>query len=202
VWPDEHIHKLGEEYEHGARLLRRVREAVPYRCRYVWTLGNHDDNLQVPDGRRIKKEVRDLIHWNVHHEFRKEFLKWEQIPYVKSPNGCYQLGQVVFAHGFDSDLNSDELEGLQFQYMLGGIPWRLVVRAHTHRPVDVRQCFRTKKVPLACHYANVGSLGPHQPQYMSRKSAILWGPGLMVGEAVERYDPLGGKQWTAELRTP
>jgi len=207
VWPDEHEHNLQDEYEAGARLLGRVREVVPYRCEYVWMLGNHDDNLQIPDGRRMSKrrmakEIRQLLHWNVHHEFRKEFLKWRQYPYVKSPNGCLEIGQVVVTHGFDCSVNSDELEALQFQYMLGGIPWRLVVRAHTHRPVDVRQCLRTKQVPLACHYANVGSLGPRQPQYMRRKSSILWGPGLLVGEATVGYDPLGGKQWSAELRTP
>jgi hypothetical protein len=202
VWPNEYEHTLEDEYEHGAKLLRRIREMVPYRCEYIWLLGNHDDNLQVPDPRRVKKQMRGLLHWNVHHEFKKEFLKWDQIPYVKSPNGCLEVGQVAVIHGFDSSLNSDELESLQFQYMLGGLPWRLVVRAHTHRPVEVTQCLRTRQVPLACHYANVGTLGPLQPQYMQRKSAILWGPGLVVGEAVEGYDPLGGRQWTAELRTP
>ena len=69
VWPDEHDHTLQDEYEHGARLLRLVRETVPYRCEYVWLLGNHDDNLQVPDSRRVKRSHRALLHWNIHHEF-------------------------------------------------------------------------------------------------------------------------------------
>ena len=33
VWPHEHLHTLEEEYEAGANLLRKIREAVPYRCR-------------------------------------------------------------------------------------------------------------------------------------------------------------------------
>ena len=202
VWPNDYDHTLEDEYRHAAHMSARVRLAVPYRCKYVWMLGNHDDNLQTNDKRRVPKALRPVIHWNVHKEFYKEFQRWEQIPYIKSRKGCYTLGQVTFTHGFDCGVNSDELEALQFSYLLGGMPSTLVVRGHTHRPVPVTQCFRTKTVPLPYYYANVGTMGPLQPQYMSRKSAIMWGPGLLVGESDTEYDPRGGKQWTAELRTP
>ena len=202
VWPQKSPHSLADEYEHAARFSARVREVVPYRCKYVWMLGNHDDNLQTNDPRRVPSGLRPVIHWNVHKDYHKEFLKWRQIPYVKTIEGTFTLGQVVFAHGFDYGVTSDELESLQIQYMSGGTPHMLVVRGHTHRPKPVAQCYRTKVVPLHCWFANVGTLGPLNPPYMARRSTIMWGPGLLVGESVMEYDPAGGKQWTAELRTP
>jgi predicted phosphodiesterase len=202
VWPQDHDHTLEDEYKHAARLQGRVREVVPYRCEYVWMLGNHDDNLQSNDRRRVPRALRPVIHWNIHKDWSKEFLRWKQVPYEKSKRGQVSLGQVTFTHGFDCGVNSDELEALQFHYIMGSTPHRLVVRGHTHRPTPITQCYRTKTVPLACYHVNVGTLGPLQPGYMSRKSAIMWGPGLVVGEATEDYDPLGGQQWSAELRTP
>ena len=199
VHPDEFSHVLEDEYLHGAEFLMRCRAAVPWRCEYWWLLGNHDDNLQRADKRRIPKELRSVVNWN---KFGSEFNRWRQLPYVKAPSGVLQLGQVMFTHGFESGSNSGELEALQLSYMLGGTSHRLVVRGHTHRPEPVTQCMKNKNVPLPFWHANAGTLGPLQPSYMHRKNAFLWGPGLVVGECALGYNPLGGRQWTAELLTP
>jgi 3',5'-cyclic AMP phosphodiesterase CpdA len=202
VHPMKDEHTLELEYKHAASLLSRLRAAVPYRCEYIWMLGNHDDNIQRPDHRRVPRRLRSLVHWNK-SQYKDEFLRWRQMPYVKSPAGCYSIGQVTFTHGFDCTVYSDELEALQFAWMLGGFHNRLVVRGHTHRPVPVTQCYRTRNVPLAYYFANVGTLGPRQPLYMSRKSAYAWGPALLYGEAVlhPRYNQ-ADPQWSAELLTP
>lgn len=193
---------LEAEFQAGASLLARVRAAVPHRCDYVWLHGNHDDNILRPDARRIPKAVRSLCNWNNHLGYGPEFRRWRQYPYIKSPAGCAQLGQVIFTHGFDHGVTSDEIEALQLAFMVGGRAFRLVVRGHTHRPVAVRQCYRTAKTPLPFWYANAGTIGPLQPLYMTRQAAFLWGPGLVVGEAAPRPNPLGGVQWSAHLLQP
>jgi hypothetical protein len=91
---------------------------------------------------------------------------------------------------------------LQFQWMLQR-PNMLFVRGHTHTPRDVTQCRRTRKIPLDCWYANAGTLGTVKPTYAERVSTLEWGPGVIVGEAVNRpnYNQKG-RQWSAHLLTP
>lgn len=201
--PNAHDIELEAEYESGARLLASLREAVPYRCSYRWTLGNHEDNILVLDERRIDKRLHSLVHWNK-SPFKDEFMRWRQFPYIKSAEGCDQLGQVIFIHGFDCGVTSDDLEALQFAgTILGGRAHRLVIRGHTHHPVAVTQCLRTRTVPLPFWYANAGTLGPLQPLYMTRKSAFRWGPAIVFGEADPRPNyTRGGRQWTAVTLTP
>lgn len=200
---DEHDHILEDEYASASALLQDVRESVPRTTKKWWLLGNHDDNLQHPDPRRIPKALRSLIHWNDHKEFGGEFRRWYQIPYIKSLEGCLQLGQIILAHGFDCGVNSDELEAVQLAHICGGFSRRLVVRGHTHRPREPTQCHRTRTAPLPLWCANVGTLGPLQPPWMSRRSSFLWGPALLVAS----FDPtpdynVEQPQWTAELMTP
>jgi hypothetical protein len=200
--PNAHDVPLEDEYASGAGLLRSLREAVPYRCSYRWLLGNHEDNILVLDERRIDKRLTSLVHWNK-SPFKDEFRRWDQIPYVKAPEGCDQLGQVIFTHGFDCGVTSDDLEALQFSYFLGGRAHRLCIRGHTHHPVAVTRCDRTRTVPLPYWYANAGTLGPLQPLYMTRKSAFRWGPAIVHGEADPRPNyNRGGRQWTAVTVTP
>jgi len=202
VHPDEHSHTLADEYEAAAGYLTAIQQCLPPDCRLHWLLGNHDDNLQVSDSRRTDRRTRDLIHWS-RSEWSGVFGRWKQYPYIKpsvhNQRGCLQIGQVIFCHGWDAGQNSDELESLQVAYACGGHSHRLVVRGHTHRPRPVSQCKRSAKVMLPYWYANAGTMGPLQPQYMSRKDVSQWNAGIVWGSVrVERPSRLSGVQWQAQ----
>ena len=201
VHPDEHQHTLRDEYESAAGLLKSIRNALPKSARLHFLLGNHDDNLQVADSRRTDRRTRDLIHWS-NSEWASEFNRWKQYPYIKpsihNQSGCLQLGQVIFMHGFDAGQNSDELEGLQVAYAVGGHAHRLIVRGHTHRPSPVKQATRSSKVLLPYYYANAGTFGPLQPQYMARKDVSQWQPAIVWGQAkVDTPSRFAGVEWQA-----
>ena len=101
-------------------------------------------------------------------------------------------------HGFDAGQNSDELEGLQVAYALGGHAHRLVVRGHTHRPQDVTQCKRSAKVLLPYWFANAGSCGPSQPPYMYRKDVSQWNPAVVWGECkIDTPSRFASNEWQA-----
>ena len=204
VHPDEAEHALEDEYIAASNYLLDIRSVLPPDCKLIWCLGNHDDNIQTNDSRRTDKAVRSLLHWHTHYLVGRLFKKWQQNPYVKSKRGLYKLGQVVFYHGFDCGANSDELEGLQMNYLAGGHSWGLTVRGHTHRPVKVTQAKRSSKVLLPQFYANVGSvgLGNKQPHYMKRKDVSQWGVGMIVGEAkIGKNSRFRTREWDAELLT-
>ena len=204
VYPNENFHTLEEEYEVAARYLEWYRAVLPKSCNLLWMLGNHDDNIRVADPRRIPWKLRGAVHWNKHGEFGPEFRLWKQYPYIKDETGCYELGPLIFYHGYDTGTNSDELEGLQMAYACGGHAHRLSVRGHTHRPLAVTQCYRTRTVPLAHHVANVGTMGPLKPPYTHRRSTLAWGPAIFratvpIGAS---YQLSRGLQWDAEILTP
>ena len=183
VHPNDHVEQLESEYEKGAELLSRIRSALPSGVELVWTLGNHDDNIQVGDPRRTPKALRSLLHWNKHWEWGAEFRRWKQIPYIKGPRGIYRLGPVRFFHGFDAGAASDELECLQMAGSIKDQAYSLWVRGHTHRPSQgVLQCKRTQKILLPWWYANAGTMGPLKPDYMKRKDSSLWGHAIVKGE--------------------
>ena len=192
-WDDETDHDLAEEYQHGAELLRRIREAAPGSSRMVWTLGNHDDNLY--GAGRVDPDLRKLLDWNLH---AAEFGCWRQIPYRKDVHGVYRVGAVAFSHGFDAGRASDRSEAVQAQNLLGGWPNLLSVRGHTHRPADPTQVFLTPSIPLHLWYANAGTIGPRKPDYMMRKDTSQWGPAVVLGSAQTTGNIWKGKTWEAE----
>lgn len=203
VHPDEHDHTLEDEYNSAASTLMSIRKHLPKKCRLHWLLGNHDDNLQVSDPRRLNSKTRSLLHWS-RSEHAHEFSRWKQYPYVKpsihNQAGCLQLGQVIFFHGFDAGQNSDELEGLQLAYACGGHAHRLMIRGHTHRPKQVTQCKRSASVLLPYWTANAGTLGPLQPQYMARKDVSQWGAGVVIGECkINTPSRFASKEWGAHV---
>jgi len=201
IHPSEYWETLEQEYEAGSQFLETVRKSLPEGCELVWTLGNHDDNIQTPDSRRTSWLIRSLIHWNKNQEYGEVFRRWKQIPYVKGAQGVYRLGPCRFYHGFDAGMNSDELEALQMAMALKDPGWGLYVRGHTHRPTPgVMQCKRTAKVLLPYWYANPGTLGPLKPGYMTRKDSNLWGAGLVSGECnVSSPRRPSRKDWDASV---
>lgn len=201
VHENEYEHSLKEEYRCGARALKRIRETVGKRCALHWMLGNHDDNLTARDKRRIPKGLRDAIHWNRDEECGAEYRQWQQHPYVKSFHGTLRIGQLIVAHGWDTGATSDELEAFQLNNLHGGEANRLVVRGHTHRPVPITRAKRTAKIPVNLWFANVGHMGPTNPDWARRMDTSQWGNGLLVAKVgISRSGHYVGRAWDAEVR--
>jgi len=200
---DANTHTLEDEYEEGASYLDKIRGVLRKDCQLVWCLGNHDDNIIVRDSRRIPKDLRPLCDWNNHYDFGASFRHWKQIPYIKGVEGTFNLGQVIFAHGYDCGASSDSLEGLQLAGALG--IWNsLTIRGHTHRPCHIEQSRRTSKILLPHWYCNAGhmrAMGKDRPQFMKRKDVSQWGNGIVFGEAYTKGNPrrMDGRQWDAEV---
>ncbi len=95
VHANEFDHSLQDEYEHAHNLLRSIKEVLPKDCIRWINTGNHDDNLQTQDPRRIPKSLRRLVDWKSHPEFGDEFKDWCWIPYEKSRKGVYRVGQSI-----------------------------------------------------------------------------------------------------------
>lgn len=200
VHPNEPDHDLLEEYEAGAGVLDAFRKAAPG-ARLVWCLGNHDDNLQARDSRRVAKDLRKAISWN-NCKWASSFEAWTQLPYSKGPECVFRVGQAMFWHGFDCGPASDETELLQMAWASGGFSWALGVRGHTHCPRPPTQLMRTRRIPLPYFAANVGTLGPRKPDWARRIDTSLWGPALVEVNAIPG-DPfrLRGQCWDARLHS-
>jgi predicted MPP superfamily phosphohydrolase len=197
VHPGESEHSLEHEYQSAAGFLTGAREAADNdRCQFIWLLGNHDANIQKRDPRRVPKPLRSLLDWNKHNA---EFAKWRQIPYLKGREGCFELGQTIFTHGFDAGAASDENEAIQFNNYCGGHGHRLVVRGHTHRPRVVTQAMRTRTIPLPLWYCNAGTMGPLKPDYMERKDTSQWGSALVVVETKMGRACQPARNWDAQV---
>ena len=188
-WPNDKKVSLVEEYESAARLLEQVRGWSP-KGRYVLLAGNHDDNIAAPN--RIPKEMREACQPENNLALGGELRHWERIPYINSDKGAFWLGKVCFKHGYSTN---DDIEALEFA---GDTPSPLIVGGHTHRPVPVTRCMRTKRVPLHVWHANAGHLGPSKPDYVMRQSTRLWGHALIVG-ATSPVRWASGREWMAEV---
>ena len=194
-------HTLYDEFTIASDMLRRIREALPIGCNLILLDGNHDDNIQRPDSRRIKHGLRDLCNPRKMDGVADEYKRWKHIPYRHGVRGCYQLGAIIFAHGYSASANSDELEAIQLAMACGGHAHRLVVRGHTHRPVPPTQCKRTARVKLPWHFANVGYMAfDERPAYTHRFDITQWGRACLIGETkMGRADRLGKDAWKAQL---
>ena len=194
-------HTLLDEFHAAADLLRRIREVLPSDCALVWLHGNHDDNIRRADARRIDRRVRPLCDWNNVAGVCDEFRMWKQVPYRLGRHGCYQLGPLIFSHGYSASQNSDELEGLRLAVACGGWAHRLVIRGHTHRPLPPTQCKRTATVLLPWWVCNVGHCAfDERAPYTYRVDISRWGRAMLLAEcATGRADRLGAASWDAEV---
>lgn len=190
---------LHDEFLIASDMLRRIREALPEDCKLVLLDGNHDDNIQRPDPRRTPKQLRDLCNPRKMHGVADEYNRWKNVKYRFG--NCFQLGSVIFHHGFGASANSDELEAIQLAMACGGHAHRLVIRGHTHRPVPPTQCRRTARVKLPFWYCNVGMMAFEKlPSYAYRFDTQQWGRGACFGTAkIGRADRIPKDSWTAEL---
>jgi len=194
-------HTLLEEFTIAADMLKRIRAALPNDCKLILLDGNHDDNLKRPDPRRTQYDIRELLDPRKMDGIKDEYNKWKHIPYRHGVEGCYQLGPIIFSHGYAAGANSDELEAIQLAMSCGGYRHRLIVRGHTHRPVPPTQCRRTARVKLPWWYSNVGYMAfEERPAYTHRFSVDNWGRAMMVGECqMGRLGRMGVDSWKAHL---
>lgn len=194
-WPSEYLHTLLDEFRQHNKFLKYLRQIAP-NARKVFLPGNHEENIT--GANRIAPKLRGLCDYR---ELEPELEHWEQpAEYVYDRNrGVFRLGQVTFAHGFEANASSDELQSITL-----GLPYGLTVLGHTHRPVAVTQAKRTAVVPLPYWFANSGCLLNMNIEYMRRKRSHLWGQGLVVGTYNDwRYSQSMMPQqpeWDAETR--
>ena len=197
---DPSRHTLYDEYCQASDVLRRIRRVLPKDCTLILHDGNHDDNVQKQDSRRIDCQVRPMCDPRKLTATKDEFLLWKNIPYRTGADGCFQLGPVIFAHGWSAAANSDELEALQLAYACGGHAWRIIIRGHTHRPARPTQCRRTARALLPWWYANVGHTAfDERAAYTYRFDVEQWGRGMILGECRLGRHHYSGKEWEAEL---
>ena len=192
---------LYEEFTIASEMLRQIREALPNDCELVLLDGNHDDNIQRPDSRRVPKSLRDLCNPRKMEGVANEYKRWKHVPYRMGARGCFQLGSCIFAHGYAAGANSDELEAIQLAMACGGHAHRLIVRGHTHRPVPPTQCKRSARVKLPWWYANVGYMAfDKRPSYTNRFDIQQWGRACLIGSCqMGRPGRMCKKSWEAEL---
>lgn len=193
---DEQRWALSSEYKLHCDLLRDVRKAAPRNCQLIYLPGNHDDNIQRPG--RLDPDIRDLCAW---YDVRNqpELANWKiaaEYNYCRT-RGCYRIGQVVFAHGYEATPNGDEAQALYFANEYG-----LCVLGHTHRPTPgVMQAKKTQSLPLRYWYANVGCLRNLDPAYVARARKYMWGHACIVGEATPLKSPRASVNWSAHVET-
>ncbi len=192
-------HTLLDEYHEAAKVLKEIRLVLPRDCKLVWCLGNHDDNIKQRNPKRIPADLRDLVDWNKVPHVSDEFRAWKQLPYRNNRDCLYEVGPLIFYHGFSCGANSDQNEGIQMAMLAGGYAHRLLVRGHTHRPLDITQVRKSTRIKLPWHVCNVGNTAfDEMPMYMERKSTADWGRGCVVAEAA-LTGWKEGRSWDAVL---
>ena len=189
---DETLHTLLDEFDQHNEILAMIRKASP-KSRRIFLPGNHDWNITAPA--RLDKRIRDICDYRRHEP---ELEHWDhKVKYVYDRiNGCFRLGQVVFAHGYEAGTNAGEFESIYFANEYG-----LYVHGHTHRPTpegNAIRAERTKNRPLRYWYANAGCMRDLKPNYMTKKRTENWGQAIVVGNAKLTKSPRHKRCWDAE----
>tara|TARA_R100001594_G_scaffold150505_2_gene212025 strand:- start:4417 stop:5199 length:783 start_codon:yes stop_codon:yes gene_type:complete len=202
---DPASHTLYDEFLVASNMLRRIREALPSDCELILLDGNHDDNIQRPDSRRVPRDFRDLCNPRRMEGVKDEYKHWLHIPYRHGKEGTYRLGNVIFAHGFAAGANSGDLEAITLANDCHGmLANQLIIRGHTHRPLPPTQCKRSSKIKLPLWYANAGYMafgnGNKRAPYTYRFSVSEWKHACIFGEVkLDRVRRMNQDSWKAEL---
>jgi len=202
---DPASHTLYEEFVVASEMLKKIRLALPSDCKLILLDGNHDDNIQRPDSRRVPKDFRDLCNPRKMHGVKEEYKRWQHIPYRHGREGTYRLGNVIFAHGFAAGANSGDMEAITLANDCHGmLVNQLVIRGHTHRPLPPTQCKRSTKVKLPLWYANAGYMafgnGNKRAPYTYRFSVSEWKHACILGRCqLGRVGRMSRESWEAEM---
>jgi predicted phosphodiesterase len=183
---------LAEEFDRHNSFLKDIRESSGPKARLVHLYGNHERNIEKPA--RLDKRIRGLCSVKRN---QPELSGWTVVPsYNKCrKRGVWRLGQVTFAHGWETSGAAGHNESTYFADEYG-----LYIHGHTHRPSPVTQAMRTTTHTLRYWHANAGCLRELDPNYMEGKSKARWGQAAVVGEAVPLKSPRRGVYWAAETK--
>jgi predicted phosphodiesterase len=192
---NEYSHDLHDEYAAAAEALQRLEASAP-EAQLYWLLGNHDDNIQAADSRRVAKSIRRAAHWSRSREFGPTFDRWRQVPYEFSPKGALQIGQTFFYHDFNGNW---DMNLIRVNNLLGGHAHRLGVFGHHHKVIPPTQAMRTKSIPLPLWGASPGTLGPLKPDWTRRQDTSHWGHGIAFVEALKGRACQPAKNWSCEV---
>jgi len=190
-FPSENPWDLKTEFDAGERMLAGIREVGGPECNYVFLEGNHD--LAIRDQNRIDPSLRRLCDYRLLPEMQNWTFGAEYL-YCRK-RGVYRLGQVVFSHGYEANASAGKHEAVYLANEYG-----LYVHGHLHRPSPVQQVMMSNTRPLRFWYANAGTLGNMDREYMRRKRKQMWGQACVVGECLLTKSPRVNRCWTAETR--
>lgn len=196
-FPSEVNHDLKDEFVSANETLKQIRlagESVRDDIEYHILEGNHDFNIL--DKNRIDKSLRTLCDWTSPRNIPEMgFWKLSARYNYSRKGGCFRVGAVTFAHGYEAGQSGDEFQS----YSLGN-PYGLFIGGHTHRPTEGKpvQCMRTKGRALPYWYLNTGCLRDLNPHFMTRNRKDQWGQGLVHGWALPIKSPRLSKTWDAE----
>tara|TARA_R110002012_G_scaffold120651_1_gene270067 strand:+ start:20496 stop:21263 length:768 start_codon:yes stop_codon:yes gene_type:complete len=191
-FPSEADWDLKTEFDSFNNTLYQVRNAAPD-ATCVFLEGNHDRNLL--ELNRIDKRLRGLCDWRDTKNV-PEIENWltpTEYRYDRR-KGCYRIGQVCFSHGYEANASAGKHEAVYFCNEFG-----LYVHGHLHRTQPVTQVMMNPTRPLRYWYANPGTLAEMDRDYMSRKRKMMWGQGIIVGEAQKLQSPRLKRCWDAHL---
>lgn len=184
-------HRLLDEYQQGATVLRDLREAAGKRleeCWWVW--GNHEDRLQSSYG-TVPKFLEACLHPENQPEC-EEYDHWRRLPYAKTRGGILRLGKLWIFHGMNTRQNP---EAFDLARVMGSLSGQLVVFGHTHNPFPPRQVEINRK-PIDLWFCNTGCYcSPRKMDWTRRIVTSHWGPGVGLFET-------DSKGWSGTVMTP
>ena len=162
---------LEQEYQAGDKCAETIHDHA-HGAKIIWMQGNHEERCFRPD----YSALSELIDYRIHV---KASSKWTHYPYELRQDKCFSIGQVTFAHGWNTNDASIKKETI-----ILGVPNGLYIHGHTHRPHCVKQV-KMGAVDLPYWYANTGTFiqtNP-KPEYMKKRDDHQWGQGLVIGHA-------------------
>ena len=190
---EECEHTLKSEVFEMCDVLKRLRSAAGSKCKQRIRMdGNHEERIERKHA--VPGYLRSAVQWRALRG-TEELDKWRGFEYRKCKENIFVQGPVRVCHGWR--LNHD-IESIEIAEMLGGkYEGALNVFGHTHEPVLLRQCMRTRTCPMSLYWCNHGAFcDPKKMDYTKGMNTSRWGAGVMVIE----HD--GKQRWRNELITP
>jgi len=192
-FPNEEGEKLSTEFKAHNDFLKTVRKTAKRGTDLYFIEGNHDFSVRSQD--RLDARIRDLCDYRLHQsELADGYWQMPTEYHYSREKGVLQIGQVCFYHGYETGANGNEMQALALTD-----PWTLSITGHTHRPHELQQALRTKRVPLPWWYINAGTLRDCDPEYMRRQLSILWKHAVVIGETGLDTTIRSERDWSAEL---
>ena len=187
-WSDETWSVLAE-HNASADQFEAINKAAPKAVK-VWLAGNHDCNGFNVHPDRISDDIVPALHWRENRRVSKALEKWVvKDEYRHRPESVYRLGQVAFAHGFETSAAGLRRSTRRYAPYHG-----LFIQAHTHRPDFFR--LQADGQNEGFTYGNPGCGADwDRMHYMDRADVTKWGRGCIVGECNDNRSAFAQQQW-------